>query len=150
MIIILPKTNSGMNDLDKIIDYDNYLKILKTLKYESVDLSIPKFKITNEFPLKETLKSISMKISFSNYADFSGMTGRKDFKIDNVIHKAFVDVSEEGTEAAAATAVIMTKSSSMPLIKNKIFKADHPFLFLIKDNETESILFIGKILNPIL
>jgi serpin B len=120
----------------------------KALKDESVELSIPKFKTTHEFLLNETLKSLGMKISFGDYADFSGMTGYTDLKIDKVIHQAFIDVSEEGTEADAATAVIIMRMTSPPINKYKIFKANHPYLFLIKDNETGSILFMEKIVNP--
>ena len=78
-------------------------------------------------------------------ADFSGMTGRKDLFISKVIHKAFVDVNEEGTEAAAATAVVMKESAiGRPLT----FRADHPFVFLIRESQTGSILFIGRIIDP--
>ena len=79
-------------------------------------------------------------------ADFSGITGVKDLYISNVIHKAFVAVDEEGTEAAAATAVVM-KLTSVPA-PPKVFRADHPFIFIIRDNHSESILFMGRVMNP--
>jgi len=78
-------------------------------------------------------------------ADFSGMTGTKELFISKVIHKAYVEVNEEGTEAAAATAVVMLKSVAVQPLE---FKADHPFIFLIRENQTESILFIGRIVDP--
>ena len=84
----------------------------------------------------------------STNADFSGMDGRKDLYISSVVHKAFVDVNEEGTEAAAATGVVMTLSAAMPANPIPVFRADHPFLFLIRDNHTGSILFFGRMMNP--
>lgn len=81
---------------------------------------------------------------FDRAADFSGMTGKKDLFISEVIHKAFVEVNEEGTEAAGATAVIMERSISM----DPAFRADHPFIFMIRDNASESILFFGRVMNP--
>jgi len=147
MIIILPKSDSDIDAIEKSINYDKYVQILGSLKNETVELSIPKFKTTCELSLENTLQKLGMPISFSNLADFSGMTGHKDLKIDLVIHKAYIDNTEEGTEAAAATAVIM-KTMSMQPMQNKIFKADHPFLFVIKEAETGSILFMGKVINP--
>jgi serpin B len=78
-------------------------------------------------------------------ADFSGMTGQRDLFISAVVHKAFVDVNEEGTEAAAATAVLMARSIPPP---TPVFRADHPFLFLIRENSTGSILFLGRVVDP--
>jgi serpin B len=79
-------------------------------------------------------------------ADFSGMTGSKDLFISDVLHKAFVEVNEEGTEAAAATGVIM-RVTSMPA-PPPVFRADHPFVFVIQDNHTGSILFVGRVVDP--
>lgn len=88
-----------------------------------------------------------MNQGFGGKADFSGMTGVKDLYISAVIHKAFIDVNEEGTEAAAATAVVMTRKTAA-VRPNPIFRADRPFLFLLKDTETNSILFIGRVMDP--
>ena len=85
-----------------------------------------------------------MPLAFSDKADFSGMTGQRGLFISAVIHKAFIDVNEEGTEAAAATAVVMRA----PAPPNPIFRADHAFIFLIRDNRTGSILFLGRMMNP--
>ncbi len=147
MIIILPKSNSAIENIEKTISYDKYLQILNTMNNEMVELSIPKFKTTCELILKNTLKNLGMTISFSDFADFSGITGRKDLKIGDVIHKAFIDVNEEGTEAAAATVVTFDYKSAH-ITPVKIFKADHPFMFIIKETETGSILFMGKVINP--
>ena len=89
---------------------------------------------------------MGMKDAFGD-ADFSGMTGERDLYISEVLHKAFVEVNEEGTEAAAATAVIMTRMSMVEM-GPIIFKADHPFIFLIRDNDSGSILFLGRVIDP--
>jgi serpin B len=93
---------------------------------------------------------MGMTDAFSDQkADFSGLTDKKVLKISEVIHKAFVDVNEEGTEAAAATAVVMKKMCEEPYHEPTFFRADHPFLFFIRDNTTNSILFMGRIVNPL-
>jgi serpin B len=146
MVIILPRENKELERLEQTINNKKYLTILNSLSEKKVELTFPKFKTTKKFELKKTLADMGMPVAFSDDADFSGMTGQAELKNANVIHKAFVEVSEEGTEAAAATAVIMTLKEMKQ--ENNIFKADHPFLFFIKDNETEGILFMGKIMNP--
>jgi serpin B len=109
-------------------------------------LGIPKFKMTCEFSLADTLKEMGMPMAFGGQADFSGMNGKQDLYISAVIHKAFVDVNEEGTEAAAATAVVVERKSAAPV--QTIFYADHPFLFLIRDSRTGAILFMGRLASP--
>jgi serpin B len=147
MIIILPKSGSDIEAVEKSMNDDRYLQIAGSLKYETVQLSMPKFKTTCKYYLNETLLKLGMTISFSDYADFSGMTGSRDLKIDEVIHQAYIDVSEKVTEAAAATAVFM-RTMSANTIQNKVFIADHPFMFMITETETGSILFMGKVMNP--
>ena len=105
--------------------------------------------MTCEFQLGSALADMGMPIAFTGEADFSGMTGEKDLFISRVVHKAFVDVSEEGTEAAAATGVMMEMGVSVqPLLPPAVFRADHPFLFIIRDNHSGSILFIGRVVDP--
>jgi serpin B len=111
---------------------------------------LPKFKSTSEFSLADTLKSLGMTDAFIyGQADFSGMDGRKDLFIGAVVHKAFVEVNEEGTEAAAATAVLMgfggAPTNPRPI---PVFRADHPFLFLIRDNRSGGVLFLGRVMDP--
>ena len=149
MIIFLPKEIDGLAEFEKDLTNDNvqiWIDELIGSHETEVLVNIPKFKTTCEFELSGTLYDMGMPSAFSlPPADFSGMTGTKDLFISKVIHKAYVDVNEEGTEAAAATAVVMMKSVAvMPLI----FRADHPFVFLIRENYTESILFIGRIVDP--
>jgi serpin B len=90
---------------------------------------------------------MGMGQAFTGAADFSGMTGRRDLFISAVIHQAYVDVNEEGTEAAAATGVVMKLTSAMP-DRTPVFQADHPFLFMIRDNASGSILFFGRVSDP--
>jgi serpin B len=90
-------------------------------------------------------KAMGMVLPFGVAADFSGMDGRKDLFIGAIFHKAFVDVNEEGTEAAAATAVVM-KGGAPPA--PPVFRADHPFVFLIRDKASGNILFLGRLVNP--
>lgn len=148
MIIFLPKEVDGLVDLEQSLTDDsvkNWLDDISKSYKQEIFVSLPKFKTTCEFQLAKVLAEMGMPSAFSlPPANFSGMTGRKDLFISKVIHKAFVDVNEEGTEAAAATAVIMEKGIS----KTLTFWADHPFVFLIRENKTGSILFIGRIVDP--
>ena len=89
-----------------------------------------------------------MKLAFSAEADFSGISERKDLCISDVIHKAYVDVNEEGTEAAAATAVVVRAMAARLTEPTPVFRADHPFLFLIRDTKSGSVLFMGRLTNP--
>jgi len=127
MVILLPKDENGLKQLEGRLTIDNFKNWTSMLRKQEVNVWIPKFKTTSRFYLEEILKQMGMSNAFSlPPADFSGMTGVKDLFISKVIHKAFVDVNEEGTEAAAATAVVMTKGISMA----KTFRADHPFIFI--------------------
>jgi serpin B len=146
MMVILPKEKYGMEQLEKYLDnelYENYNKSLSTYK---VELSFPKFEVEDDYELNSPLKDMGMKSAFGEGADFSGMTGSKDLFIDNVVHKTYVKVDEEGTEAAAATGIVMRKTSA--IMETKEFKADHPFIFIIKENKNDTILFMGRIMNP--
>ncbi|MCK5215547.1 MAG: serpin family protein [Candidatus Omnitrophica bacterium] len=149
MIVFLPAKVDGLAELERNLTNDNvkiWIDELTGSYGAKILVNLPKFKITCESELSEILGGMGMRNAFSlPPADFSGMTGKRDLFISKVIHKAFVDVNEEGTEAAAATAVVMeTLAISRPLI----FRADHPFVFLIRENTTGSILFIGRIVDP--
>ena len=149
MVIFLPNTTDGIAELANSFDFDYYQNIIESLQNTDVRLSLPKFKIDFKLELGTTLSQMGMPLAFSpDSADFSGMTGKPNLFISKVIHKAFINVDEKGTEAAAATAVVMTMTMSPHPTEAKIFDADHPFLFLIKDNTTGSILFMGKIMKP--
>ena len=111
-----------------------------------VDLHLPRFKVEESYALVPTLQALGMVDAFrGGAADFSGMTGRRDLVVSKVFHKCFVEVTEEGTEAAAATDVeIITRAGR----SSESFRCDHPFLFLIKHIKTNSILFCGRVSSP--
>jgi serpin B len=145
MLFILPEAGR-FEEMQGTFSAESVTAITEDLTPQQVRLFVPKFTFESEFNLSETLIQLGMPAAFGN-ADFSGMTGNRDLFISDVVHKAFVAVDEEGTEAAAATAVIMKKGA--PMIEDAILmKLDHPFLFLIRDNDTGTILFIGRVLNP--
>ena len=147
MIVLLPKEIDGLGKLESSLTVENLANWLSLLKEKEIRVFLPKFKMSSQFNLSQTLASMGMPDAFTKKADFSGMTDNKDLYISAVIHKAFVDVNEEGTEAAAATAVAM-KFLSAPA-PPPVFRVDHPFLFLIRHNSSESILFLGRVVNPI-
>ena len=149
MIIFLPNTTDGIAELGKSLDYKYYQVVIGSLQSTDVSLSLPKFKLDFKFELGGTLSKMGMPLAFSQTgADFSGITGDRDLYISKVIHQAFVTVDEKGTEAAAATVVTMELMMAPKHVEPKMFKADHPFVFLIRDNTTGSILFMGKIMKP--
>lgn len=148
MVIFLPKKTDGLPEFEKTLTTDNLSQWLAGLHKCKVIVYLPKFKITSQFSMADVLKSMGMSDAFTpNVAEFSGMNGKKDLFISAVVHKAYVEVDEEGTEAAAATGVVVGITSAGPS-KTPVFRADHPFLFLIRDNHTGSILFIGRVINP--
>lgn len=120
--------------------------IINDLQDTRVTLTMPQFEFDSEFSLKDTLAGMGMPIAFSGDADFSGMTGNQELSISDVVHKAFVAVDEAGTEAAAATSVII-KLTAVPEPPVEV-TIDRPFIFLIRDIETGAILFIGRVMNP--
>jgi serpin B len=142
MIIILP---DKLEDIEPITT--EKLKEWKSnMKEEVLDgIYIPKFELTKRYELSKVLYDMGMKCAFSDCADFSGIDGTRNLFITSVIHQAYVKVDEKGTEAAAATAVILGESAMQ---KPKIFRADHPFVFIIQKRDTGQILFFGKIVNP--
>ena len=145
MIVLLPKAVDGLEGLEAQLNLENLQRWMQSVKPDNrLEISLPRFKTTAEFDMKRTLQAMGMRSAFEvNGADFSGMTGGRDLFISRVVHKAFVDVNEEGTEAAAATAVGMSMVSMPPM-----FIADHPFIFMIRDNRNGALLFVGRITNP--
>lgn len=145
MVILLPQADQ-FEAFEAAMDAQQVNKIIGELKHRQVALAMPKFEFESEFGLKKTLAEMGMPVAFSDGADFSGMTGRRDLFIADVVHKAFVSVDEAGTEAAAATAVVMTMTA-MPGEPVEV-TLDHPFIFLIRDIETGAVLFLGRVANP--
>jgi len=145
MVVFLPDSGQ-FETFEEAIEYQNIKGIIESLERREVRLTMPKFEFDSSFGLKKTLTEMGMPVAFSAGADFSGMTGNKDLFISDVIHKAFVSVDEAGTEAAAATAVIM-ELTAMPEIPVEV-TLNRPFIFLIRDIETGAILFVGRVMNP--
>ncbi|MEN8128120.1 MAG: serpin family protein [Planctomycetota bacterium] len=146
MLILLPKAKDGLSKLEEELNADNLTKWQTQMREREIEVFLPKFKMTSQFGLSDTLATMGMPDAFSRNADFSGMDGTKMLYISAVLHKAFVEVNEEGTEAAAATGVVMSLKS-MPM-RPLVFRADHPFVFVIKDNNTGSLLFVGRAADP--
>jgi len=145
MLVLLPK-KGGMDSFETALNAQKISELRKSLYKQRVDVYLPKFKFETKYFMKDTLIEMGMPTAFSMGADFSGMTGNNDLYIDKVIHQAFVEVNEEGTEAAAATAVVMRLKSMPP--RMNIFNADHPFIFAIQDRATGNILFLGRVSEP--
>lgn len=145
MLIILPDAGNLAN-VENRLDAAQVNNIVKGLGGRQIALSMPSYKVESSFGLKDTLVRMGMPLAFNPGADFSGMTGRIDLYISDVIHKAFIATDESGTEAAAATAVIM-KATAMPAQPLEL-KIDRPFIFLIRDIKTGTVLFLGRISNP--
>ena len=145
MLIILPKGNNFAN-IEKSITLEKLSEWKNMLNEQRVDIFIPRFKFKTKYFMAKALSDMGMPTAFGSTADFSGMDGTRDLFIQNVIHQAFVEVNEEGTEAAAATGVVMGITSVGPRIP--IFRADHPFIFIIQESETGNILFLGRVSDP--
>lgn len=149
MVILLPRSKTGLPDLEKAFGAEALTDWSKQAALARVTLFLPKFKQTAEFDLGGALGALGMPTAFTNAADFSGISSARRLKIDKVVHKAFVEVDEEGTEAAAATGVTMRPTSAPPTPKKQVtLRADHPFLFIIQDRETGAVLFVGRCAEP--
>jgi serpin B len=154
MLILLPDNIDGLPALEHSLSAGNLEKWVASLSYaHEVIVSLPRFKITQQFELSSTLENLGMKTAFDpNAADFSAMTGDRSLVISAAIHKAYIDLDENGTEAAAATAVVMGMAMAAPPLSPPpppiVFTADHPFLFLIRDNKSGAILFMGRVTDP--
>ncbi len=144
MVIILPEEGS-FEQFEAALDSQKLDEIIDSLHTASVTLTMPKFEYSSQFSVKEALEAMGMTDAFSMDADFSGMDGTYDLYIEDVVHKAFVSVDEAGTEAAAASAVVMNLKAVM---EHAEVNLDHSFIYLIRDIETGTILFIGSVVNP--
>jgi serpin B len=148
MIVLLPRKIDGLSKLEEQLNIQSLTEWTSNLSIKHVEVFIPKFTTTRSFNLNKTLISLGMVDAFSDSADFSGMEPKKELKITDVVHKAFIDVDEAGTEAAAATAVVMGIKSALPPKDIPQFNANHPFLYLIREKQTGTILFMGRLTQP--
>ncbi|KAM4688144.1 leukocyte elastase inhibitor-like isoform 1-T2 [Discoglossus pictus] len=147
MLIILPDNNTVLEKLDKEISYEYLTRWTLTEKMKSrrVAVHLPKFKVTQSFSLRDTLSSLGMHNTFSqSNANFSGMTDKKNLFVSDVHHQTFLEVNEKGTEAASATAPVISVRTAL----SEEFKANRPFHFFIRHKKTKCILLYGKLYKP--
>ena len=145
MYILLPDKETKIDDFCLNLNFDYFCKYENNLNEKLVDLQIPKFKMESKYKLKEQLISMGMVQAFSGAANFKKMNGKKNLMIDNVIHQTFIEIDETGTEAAGATAVVVRQKSAP---QAEYINLNRPFVFIIKEKDKGSILFIGKFNNP--
>lgn len=154
MVIVLPKEKDGLAAVEETLApsiFDGWIKEMDD--YELVKVYLPKFKLRSRLSLVNTLKYLGMSSAFeSQKANFAGISSENGLFLSKVVHEAFVDVDEKGTEAAAATGVADTAAAAIAIDSDPpepiIFRADHPFLFVIRDNRSGVILFIGRVTDP--
>jgi serpin B len=143
LILVLPKKQNGLERLKTVFTSDNFFPEIKKLRGVYVDIHLPKFVIEKNYDLKLALSKSLSKV-FSNDADFSRINGKKDLKISKFLHKVIIEINENGSEAAAGSgASLDTKASGE--VESVIFRADHPFIYLIVDKRDNLILFMGQI-----
>jgi serpin B len=150
MLIILPRDRDGLPALEGKIDAEMLNLVSSRPERKRVDLNLPKFKIESSFDVADAVKKLGVKSAFDkDLADFSSMNGKRDLVIDAASHKVFVETDEKGTEAAAATAIAVARTTSI-IRKDEpvVFRADHPFIFLILDEASGAILFLGRMAAP--
>ena len=150
MVILLPHDTYGLAKLEESLTHERLQQALASVSRvhpEKVEVSLPRFKLTQQLKLNYILASMGATDMFDELeADFSGVTpGPEKLHVSNVIHNAFVEVNEKGTEAAAATAVVMMVPTGF--MRNTIFCADHPFLFMICHKKSSAILFMGRVVK---
>jgi serpin B len=147
LMVILPKSIEGWKMISQVITYERLNLVIAEMGTREVQLALPKFRSEHQINLRQELTSMGMGTVFSRYADLSGMTGEKNLYVDEVIHKAFIEVNEMGTEAAAATAAIIDLKSGLRDDPVR-FNADHPFIFFLLDRQTGCIIFAGRFVKP--
>jgi len=149
MLIILPRQVDGCSQLENKLSPMSIASTVNWMKSKRVDIFLPGFHLESSFDLKDSLSELGMVEAFSRQADFSGIDGTKLLYISDIFHKTWVDVNEEGTEAAAATGIFaLRQSADIDDESTPVFRADHPFIFLIRDTQTGAILFMGRLANP--
>ncbi|CAO2595705.1 Serpin B6, partial [Lemmus lemmus] len=147
MIIMLPDEHVELKTVEKEITYEKFIEWtrLDMMDEEEVEVFLPRFKLEENYDMKDFLCKLGMTDAFEDRADFSGISSKQGLFLSKVVHKSFVEVNEEGTEAAAATSSVVFKSCEDDV---PTFCADHPFLFFIRHNKTNSLLFCGRFSSP--
>jgi serpin B len=153
MVVVLPNAKDGLPGIERNMTaatIEGWFEALDAASEVDVDVSLPSFKITEESDLTGPLGKLGMVSAFDpGRADFSGMSAKPGLFVSDVVHKAYIDVDEKGTEAAAATAVTFAPTAVYePPVPVETFTVDHPFLCLIRDSATNEVLFWGRIVDP--
>jgi serpin B len=141
-VVLLPQQRGGLKELEKVLTVATLKAGLAKLRSHMGQVALPRFKMSTYYPVAQDLQKMGMRLAFSDTADFSGIGG--GLRISSVEHKAYIDVDEVGTEAAAATALAM----AVVALPTFVLRADHPFLFLIREKHSGTILFIGRVTDP--
>jgi serpin B len=144
MVAILPPQGT-LDAFEASLTADKLTTILDGMTEHGTTITLPRFKIDASLSLADKLGALGMPVAFTDMADFSGIDGKKDLLLSDVVHKAYVQVNEAGTEAAAATGAVVTTTSAPPPAEIHL---DHAYLFLIRDSKTGTILFLGRVEDP--
>lgn len=149
MVIVLPKAKDGLAAVEAALTADRLGEWLGELERRHVDVALPRFTLRASLDAKGALAALGVRRAFdAGQAEFQGMSRAARLSIGDIFHKAFVAVDEAGTEAAAATAVMMTLEAMPEVVEPVPFVADHPFLFLIRHRTTGAVLFLGRVAQP--
>ena len=148
MVVLLPKTIEGLSAVEKELDAAKLEALIVAMESKDVGLELPRFSARFRLSAADVLQALGMKVPFTPAANFSGIDGKQDLMLSNVLHEAFIDVNEEGTETGAATAATVGVKSHLPPPAQVLFRVRHPFLFLIYEASLGQFLFIGRITNP--
>jgi serpin B len=147
MVAVLPRKGTKLAEVEKGLSADKLAGWVKALRQHKVKVWLPRYQLESAFQLNQTLQALGMELAFSQQADLSGMNGKGGLYIGAVVHKAFVEVDEKGTKAAAATGVAIQPTSAR-IDKTASFRADRPFVFLIRDQKSGAVLFLGRVREP--
>ena len=148
MVVLLPKGKKTLEEMEASLESVALEKLLRDLHWRQVTVSLPRFEIKLRAELSSALQRAGMIAAFGPQADFSGITTQEELFLNLVLHQTWVKVEERGTEATAATAVEIRVTAAPVKREPVVFRADHPFLFLIRDRQTGVILFWGRLINP--
>ncbi len=148
MLFVLPAEGKSLEEFERNVHAASFEEMIEKMDKQEVEVFVPSFEAETQIDLEDILAGMGMPNAFNRFADFSGMTGDLDLVLDKVIHQAVIEVAEEGTEAAAATAVVVIRKTAIDQDQPPVFRANRPFLFFVKDNATQNILFSGRVMNP--
>jgi serpin B len=148
MVLVLPADGTPLSELESNLDASSFANWLAAPAPTTVTVAMPRLHLETEFDLTATLRAMGLREVFTPDADLTGMAPDGNLMIDRVVHKAYLDVDEKGTEAAAATGVALVASSAPPVEEKILFIADRPFMLAIRHRETGAVLFLGRVADP--